>query len=172
MFELQFPDSELRTWAGRYDYAPPDDLEVTPEKAGQYMQRNRQLSKPLFVELCRWKTQRNTQHYQGNGAAFIQEVTHVALTSPSERLRIEVLRLLDGVQWPVGSVILHFGHHDPYPILDRRAFWSLGFDEPPRYDFEVWEAYVHFCRSTARKHGISIRELDKALWKYSKENQD
>jgi hypothetical protein len=171
MFELQFPEDQLRTWAEEYDYAAPDGLSNSPEKAARFMKENGCLDKSLFVELCRWKSPRPLHHYENNGETFVREVTREALSTPSERLRIEILTLLDGVSWPTASVILHFGHEESYPILDFRAFWSLGFDKPPRYDFDIWWEYVQFSRNLSQKHGLTVRELDKALWKYSKDNQ-
>jgi hypothetical protein len=58
-----------------------------------------------------------------------------------------------------------------YPILDVRALWSLGFSRPPAYTFGFWSEYVAFTRSEARRLGVSMRELDRALWQYSKERQ-
>ena len=125
-----------------------------------------------FLALCEWKSPRPRKHYQNNAADFIRAVTEVALSSPDERLRIEVLTLLDGVLWPTASVLLHFAHRDPYPILDFRALWSLGVDEPPvLYNFDFWQAYTQYCRELAQKAGVSMRILDRALWQYSKENQ-
>ena len=89
----------------------------------------------------------------------------------NERLRIEVLTLLKGVSWPMASVILHWCHTDRYPLIDFRALWSLGIDTPPRYTFDFWWAYVETCRSLADESQVSMRELDRALWAYSKFNQ-
>jgi hypothetical protein len=32
-----------------------------------------------------------------------------------------------------------------------------------------WLEYLFFCRELARRCGVSIRTLDKALWQHSKE---
>jgi hypothetical protein len=71
----------------------------------------------------------------------------------------------------MASVILHWGCHEPYPILDYRALWSLGIDSPPAYNFNFWWAYTQQCRGLAAQAGVSMRTLDRALWQYSKENQ-
>lgn len=68
---------------------------------------------------------------------------------------------LRGVSWPTASVLLHFGHHDEYPILDYRALWWLGYDKPPPYTFEFWSAYVSFCRTLAKRLSVSVRTLDR-----------
>jgi hypothetical protein len=121
--------------------------------------------------LARWKTPRSAPRVARNDDAFVREVTGVMLTAKDERLRVEVLTLLQGVKWPTASVILHFVHPDPYPILDVRALWSVGFSHPPAYDFEFWAAYVAFTRREARRLNVSLRDLDRALWQYSKERQ-
>jgi hypothetical protein len=88
-----------------------------------------------------------------------------------ERLQIEVLTLLDGVSWPTASVILHFFHSAPYPIVDFRALWSLKNKVPKRYGFNFWQKYTSYCRGLSKRAGVSMRTLDRALWQFSKENQ-
>ena len=84
---------------------------------------------------------------------------------------MDLLRLLEGVEWPTASTILHFCDARPYPILDYRALWSLGFAKPPRYTMEFWLGYLAFTRELAARVGLPIRTVDKALWQYSKERQ-
>jgi len=82
------------------------------------------------------KTPRSQPRCRANPPDFIREVTRCAFRTPSERLRIEALTLLNGVSWPTASVMLHFLHSDPYPILDFRALSSLNNEVPQQYDFE------------------------------------
>ena len=124
-----------------------------------------------FLAFCCWKTPRSKPRVESNPTDFIEAVTRTALVTSSERLRIEVLTLLQGVQWPTASVLLHFGHIERYPILDFRALWSLGINQPLDYNFDFWWAYTCFCRNLAEQVGVSMRTLDRALWQYSKENQ-
>jgi hypothetical protein len=82
--------------------------------------------------------------------------------------------LLEGVAYPTASVILHFLHRDPYPILDVRALWSVSADAPASeraYGFEFWSAYVDYTRELASQRGVSMRTLDRALWQYAFEHQ-
>jgi hypothetical protein len=62
----------------------------------------------------------------------------------------------------MASVILHFAFPKEYPILDVRAMNTVGGST--LYNFERWMSYVGLCRDTARKHDVSLRTLDKALW--------
>ena len=95
-------------------------------------------------------------------------MTRHALAARDARFKIEVLRLLDGVDWATASVVLHFCDPEPWPILDVRAFWSLGQAVPAYITFPVWEAYTTHTRALASKYGVSMRTLDRALWGYSK----
>ena len=93
------------------------------------------------------------------------------MSAKHERIRIGSLLPLAGVGFPTASVILHFCHKDPYPIIDFRALWSLGYDKPPSYNIQFWQEYVDYTRKLAQQTGLSIGELDKALWQYSSERQ-
>lgn len=167
MFHLRFPLADVPHWAGRYNYPGENTIaaELAPARDRGYLTHDE------LVALGRWKAARNTSRLAANDPAYVEAVTAVALSTANERLRIEILTLLRGVGWPMASVILHWRHRDPYPILDYRALWSLGIDSPPRYDFPLWRDYTHFCRELAGRAGVSLRDLDRALWQYSSENQ-
>jgi len=90
------------------------------------------------------------------------------MNTESERLRIELWTLLAGVRFPTASVFIHFSFADQYPILDFRALSSLGVDVPSQYTFEFWWRYTSCCRDIAREADVTMRQLDQALWYYSK----
>lgn len=126
--------------------------------------------------VCDWKAPRAAGHARLNTDAEVQEITEFALSTKEERLRVEVLQVLHGVNYPTASVILHFFHPEPYPIIDYRALWTFGFEQPTSYTFPFWWTYVESCRDLlgrARRVApkLTMRHLDRALWQYSKENQ-
>jgi len=84
---------------------------------------------------------------------------------------MDLLRRLSGVEWPTASTLLHFCDARPYPILDYRALWSLGYARPPHYTMSFWLGYVVYVRELARRSGHPIRMVDRALWQYSKVRQ-
>lgn len=166
---MRFPGKQIERWSSFY--ADPLEAEVEGGIAPR-MRELGYLTKSDFIRLCRWKTPRSRSGVERNAQGFIRATTTTAFSTPDERLRIEVLTLLDGVSWPTASVILHFGHRDPYPILDFRALWSLGIVNPPaNYDFDFWWSYTQACRNLARRYSCSMRTLDRALWQYSREKQ-
>jgi len=168
MFTLRFDRNKIHYWATQYDY--PGDAEV--EKEARKNKKRGYLTRDEFLKLCKWKTPRSGPLCLRNPDEFIRETTRIALSSNREEIRIGVLMVLNGVSWPTASVILHFWHKDPYPILDFRALWSIGLDELPNsYTFDFWWEYTGFCRRLAEESNVSMRILDRALWQFSAKNQ-
>ena len=122
-FRLRFPISKIEYWAKHYDYeANADERKIVP--IARAVKRRGYLTKKEFLKVCRWKTPRSQPRCRKNFPGFIRDVTKFALSTSVERLRIEKLTSLDGVGWPTASIILHFFHSDPYPIMDFRAVVS------------------------------------------------
>jgi hypothetical protein len=167
-FELQFPEEDLSEWAQRYDYTS-GVYESAVAEAGKKMKEQGHLTLNQLARICEWKTSRSKPTVQKNTDAFVREVTSACSTSETERFRISVLTLLQGVGWPTASVVLHFGHEDRYPIIDIRALESLGREKPSTYTFDLWWGYVQACRGLADRNGLTMREVDQALWKHSTE---
>jgi len=168
-FQLRFPLEELRLWADRYEYA--DDAEV--EAIGRAAGRRGCYTRSELLKVARWKTRgRSERRCELNTDAAVRQTTALALTTDDEHERVDALVTLHGVQLPTGSVLLHLARPKLYPIIDFRALWSLGIDKPPTsYRFGFWRAYVRACRALAAQAGVSMRTLDRALWRYSKERQ-
>jgi hypothetical protein len=168
----QVPLSEIPHWATHYG-DPADDLAV--EQAGAAARARGWLTLDELKTLADWKSPRIGRHIAKNTEAEVEEVTCFALSTPSERLRIESLTLLRGVGYPMASVILHFTRRGPYPILDFRALWSLGAPPPTAppasgYNGAFWQRYTTACRALAAEAACPLRTLDRALWAYSKAN--
>jgi hypothetical protein len=171
-FRLPFPPDDIAWWANRYVEGMTDDeREEEARIETVIVPRTREagyVSRQDFLDVCRWKSPRSAPRCQRNEEGYIKEVSRVALSTSSERLRIEVLPLLDGVGWPTASVLLHWFHTDRYPILDVRALHTLGAEDLP-YDFESWWAYTQYCRGLADQASVTMRTLDQALWRYDYE---
>ena len=165
---LRFRIEEINKYSRRYEYKIKDD-EILDSI--EIIKKRRYLKKNELYNLAYWKAPRSSGNIQKNDEMYIKEITKFALKSNNERARIESLTLLDGVSWPTASVILHFYHDEPYPILDFRAIWSVSLELPSKNNFEFWWNYVKYCRELAEKAKVDMRTLDKALWQYSKENQ-
>ena len=168
-FKLHFNKRAIRKWSERHQ--PEDHLDVVTLFPPQVRERG-YYTKSELQRYCYWKSPRTQPRVAQNPEDYVEAITYTALSTPNERLRIEVLLLLYGVNWPSASVLLHFGHKERYPILDFRTLWSLGIDKRKvKYNFDLWWEYTLFCRNLADEVHVTMRELDLALWQYSKENQ-
>jgi len=162
----------IREYAQKYnDWYKGTAYEATENKIKAWLNTRRYLDKRRFVEIGCWKSPRTRKHYENNDSATVKEITKFSFATKSEEARIKVLFVLNGVQYPVASVILHFAFPDTYPILDFRAIWSLGWGQPAHYTFDFWQKYCDRIRDISKETGESIRTVDKALWEYSKKHQ-
>lgn len=137
----------------------------------EWFKNYRYLDKEKFIRLGRWKSRRPIKHYKNNSDDLVKEITKFSLATSNEEARIKILFILKGVSWPVASVILHFAFPDKYTIMDFRAIWSLGWEQPKSYSFNFWQKYCNEIMRLSKKFNMPIRNMDKALWQYSKENQ-
>jgi hypothetical protein len=167
--EPRMPVGEVHEWAERFGSDGEDDR-VIDAIAPKVRERGHFLRQE-FLDTYAWKTRRTLGRAEQYSEAEIADVTRVAFRQTNEKLRIGLLRALDGVDWPVASTLLHVGVSSDYPILDFRALWALGSTMPSSVSFEFWWAYVQCCRRLAAEAGVTVRELDKALWAYSDAHQ-
>ena len=119
--------------------------------------------------MCAWKTVRSRPRVAANTEAAIVDATGRSLAAGDEATRIAALLELEGVGVPTASTLLYFAFPDDYPILDVRALESLGVKPRSTYPVSFWLEYLDACRELARRAGVSLRTLDKALWQHSKE---
>ncbi len=164
---LRIPPGKLRHYQEQYDFSGEANL----DKYHQIAPRQGYLTVSQLHEICQWKSRRRARLALLNPDAFVREITAFSFSAKCEESRLGALTLLSGVQFPTASVILHFCVDRTYPILDFRALWSLGVDQPSQYTIPFWQDYVHLCRSVAAKHRLTVRELDMALWQYSNMHQ-
>lgn len=165
-FKLRFSESDLEKWGDRNTGNPSDLINI-----GRSAKEKGNLSREEFLRICAEKSLRSKSLCASNSKEMIEEVTRIALSSNLEELHIKSLLMLTGVSWPTASYILHFCHSSKYPVLDFRALWSLSITTVPVYNYTFWMEYVEICRGLAKRNKLSMRQVDAALWQYSKERQ-
>jgi hypothetical protein len=160
---LQFDPRKLRQFASRY--AVEDDAEALA--AGQGI-ANGEFSRANLSTIFEWKTKgRGRVRLYRNTDEEIADILSLAISAKSDRAKIAVLCGLSGVGVPVASAILTAIDPAEYTIIDFRAL-EAGTDTADRsVDFYV--EYLGACRTLAEKYGISLRDLDRALWQWSAE---
>ncbi|MGB7547303.1 MAG: hypothetical protein WBM14_06115 [Terracidiphilus sp.] len=173
--KLRFPLSDVTRYAREYEAGPGQrERELTEKVTREVMPAYRArgfLTRDEFLTVCKWKTPRTEPRCRTNHKDTIKDISQLVLSTQSEALRIQAWTLLIGVKWPTASVFLHFTFEDRYPILDFRALWSLGIENPEPYTLQRWETYVRTCRMLAADAGVSMRVLDQSLWMFSKLHQ-
>jgi hypothetical protein len=164
-FELQFRAAEIDSLAARFG----DTGDARYLALGAAARARGHYTREEFLALCAWKTPRSRPKVAANTEAAVLEATGTALATTDEDTRISALLGLEGVGVPTASTLLYFAFPEDYPILDVRALDSLGVRPRSQYPVSFWLQYVGFCRELARRYGVSLRTLDKALWQHSKE---
>jgi len=144
--------------------------EIREVKLKNWLKRRRYLNRKKLIDLGMWKSPRQKKNYEKNNDSFVKDVTKISLSTNNEELRIKILKILKGVDYPVASVILHFAFPNRYPILDFRVIESLGWQKPKSYSFDFWQRYCNKLRKISKKIKKPLRIIDKSLWEYSKEN--
>jgi hypothetical protein len=164
----------VERWAGRFDAEFPPKYKQGEAQLKAWLRTwfregRPYLDKPHFVDIARWKSQRPLPHYESNDDDLVQEVTAVAFAARRDDLKLRLLMLLDGVGVPVASTILHFAFPDEYPIMDVRAVTTLTqlglWTRPVQFSVADWQVYTDLMRDHAKRLDVTLRELDKALWK-------
>ena len=115
-----------------------------------------------------WKTPRIRPQIARNTEAGVRGLTEAAFLARDDATRLRVLLGLRGVGAAVASVVLHFADPGRYPVYDvrvRTALRRVGVRErfPPTP--AGWVAYAATLRGLAARYGVSLRTLDKALWR-------
>jgi len=125
-----------------------------------------------------WKSPRIRSRLARNSDEDVRDISRLALAAP-ERLQHRILGLLHGVRNPVASALLAVWAPDRHTVIDFRAIEAL--DElhrmgairqevPPHSSGGLpdYTRYLACCRSVATQCRVGLRDLDRALWKWSK----
>ena len=163
-FELRFPIEEVAAYASRFGFEHGERALAIGAAAlsrGFY-------ARDEFIQICLWKTRRVSVRIQNNSSEEIESASRAALGGEG----IKPLLGLDGVSWGRASTLLHLALPDLYPILDHRAVHALGASWPSAVSFGFWSDFVEAFRATRELAGVSGRELDRALWQWSSEQEE
>ena len=128
--------------------------------------------------VCYWKSPRAIQYVRSNSPTSVRAATRKALTTRSERRRLEALVQLQGVSIPMASAILMLLDPKRYGVIDIRV-WQLLHEvgtvtTNPRgvgFNFKNWYQFLVILRHFAKKLGVSARDVERTLFIVHKEYQ-
>jgi hypothetical protein len=181
MAVLHLDENFVRDWKNRYltEELSKRELELF-ERTGPAAARRGCLTSVDLADIGRWKTPRAASYLARNDPTLVADVTRVAFAPETpDRLRHRILCLLEGVGHPMASAILTVWRPEEHTVLDYRAVEALqelakrgvlGSDPPEgrRGALPGYWTYLQAYRPIAERLGVTFRDLDQALWKWSK----
>jgi len=165
-FKLQFDPAEIPGLAAAYLQDGKDDDEKALA-SGRRIALGAGTVENLKI-IYTWKTRgRGITRLLRNRPAEIADALKLAVEAEEERSAIAVLCGLHGVNVPIASAIMTAIKPDRYTVIDFRVLQALGTDTPDR-SVDFYLAYLGYCRNLVGQYGVSMRDLDRALWQWSK----
>lgn len=172
--QLRFCESEIGYWANEYMEHHHSQRQQAAEQElinlKEVIRGRGYLKKEELYKVAHWKAHRLAHLTLENTDACIKEGTSQAFTATDAWIKLSALTKLRGVGEPIASAILHFYDKKSYPILARPVLWSAGMESRERTSYPFWLEYVQFCREIANRNSVTMRELDRALWKFATEH--
>ena len=131
------------------------------------------LTRCELMEMGGWKRYTLPSQMVHNPDGHVEKITAEVFRLDDDWEKLEKLmdryEGLNGVGQPVASTILHLYDPERYPVFDIHALRSIRIKkEDVEGDKKFWEKYVKFCRAKADCHGVCMRTLDRALYKFSR----
>ena len=177
-YEMLFPftiKDEILYWEARYIKAQKkerQDQEKAVRKIKDSVDAKGYLTQPELMEMARWKDRFAPSNIKYNSPERIEAVTRDAFRPDDDWKKLEKLMGsyggLYGVGQSIASTILHLYDEGDYPIFDPHALYSIRIKkEEVEGDKKFWKEYVKFCQAKADCHGVCMRTLDRALYKFS-----
>ena len=142
------------------------------------VKKSKGLSKADLEEVCRWKSPRAISLIRKNEPSRIRRITKQAFAIRNEKERIARLTSLQGVGIPMASAILMLTGQKRYGVLDIRV-WQLLYavgsvTRNPRgrsFTANHWYQYLCILRQYAKNKNVSVRDVERSLFKSHKEIQ-
>jgi len=163
LFELQFDPERIIELSDGYSYPREASVFEAGKRiaSGDYSRANLEI-------IFEWKTKgRGRTRVAANSNDEIADALRLAVAAKTDRAAVAVLCGLHGVQIPVASAILTAIDPARFTIIDFRALEALGVRNAI-LNIDYYLAYLAYCRELASKHGVTLRQLDHALWQWSK----
>jgi hypothetical protein len=149
------------------------------QQVSQRFEEEQTLTSYDFFAIIVWKSNRaKTKVRRGLSAAHtsVQTLMQQVAEAPRPVDKVSLLAEIDGIGIRMASAILAVCYPSEFTVLDYRAWetlcnWEL--EGLPRTVPRTPASYVQYCEACARfaaREGISVRDLDRALWARSWEN--
>jgi hypothetical protein len=164
IFNLQFAAEDIRSRAARYDFNEDKDaFEAGARVSGG------DFSRANLEAIFEWKTKgRGRSRLTKNNDGEIADALKLAIEAKTPRAAVAVLTGLSGVDVPVASAILATAKPNVHTIIDWRTLHALDV-YASKVTIKLYLSYLRHCKEIAAKNEVTLRELDRAMWQWSKE---
>ena len=154
----------------------------TPYKLGTAADADRQMEEagwrlvygPFDLEdaktIVGWKSPRRMDRFSLNRTEQVEAAIREAIEATKAgdvKRAVKALTKLAGVKLKMASAILTAMLPTLYTVCDFRASHAMGVEDSNGLRFYV--AYLAACREMAARYGVSLRNLDRANWQWSKD---
>ena len=136
------------------------------------------LTRAELEKVCRWKSARAIHLINRNSVIRVRTTTCRALTTRSERCRLEALTTLDGVSVAMASAILTLLNPRRYGVIDIRVWQMLyALGEVTKksggvgFNFDNWYQFLMKLRYFAKQLGVGARDIERSLFFAHQANQ-
>ena len=166
---LQFSPSDIPRLAAGYRI---DAKERAAFAAGARI-RSGACTRENLAPILTWKvSDRGRTRQLRNSDEEVADALRTALLATTPRVAVSVLTGLSGVAVPVASAILAVIRPDRYSVIDPRGLKALGcgpleIGAKASLPLDLYLHYLAFCRELSRNCGVSLQDLDRALWEWA-----
>ncbi|MFN8105734.1 MAG: hypothetical protein U0U69_14855 [Acidimicrobiia bacterium] len=137
------------------------------DEIGPRIRADGHATKADLDDVCRWRAQRASGFVARNDPAEVVEITRLAFApGVTDRVRLKLLTLLDGISERTASILLAMWGPDRYAAWDESgagvlvAAGRVGDASLP----VNWTAYLDAVRSLADGAAMSLRDAERALF--------
>jgi hypothetical protein len=176
-FKIRYNAADIQTLAARYLQTPykswtAGDEDRLMEEAGWRLVNGSFDVADVFTIIL-WKSHRPVWLFEQNAPAVVETAIKDAIAATRAgdmRRAVQFLTRLSGVGVKMASAVLTALFPNVYTVCDVRASEALGQRDLSSLRYYV--AYLTACARMAAEHGVSLRDLDRANWQWSKEQSN
>jgi len=171
---VKLDSAELRRWLKLYDLEG-----YLFEEVRRRFEAEQTLRPYDFFAIVIWKSNRaKTKIKRGlaDASKTVETLMREVSQSDQPQAKVEVLLRVRGIGPAMASAILTVCYPETFTVLDYRAWETLqqasvdGLPESYPQSPEAYLVYCRACQTLADRMGLSLRELDRALWAKSWED--
>lgn len=164
----EFDPAELRRLIGLYRLE-----EYLFEKVSRRFVEDQTLTPYDFFAIVTWKSNRSKTKIKvglATACKSVEELMREVSQAATPEAKVQTLLDISGIGVAIASALLAVCYPEQFTVLDYRVWASLKAEAvepmPPHYPQDA-AAYVQYCKACshlANGASLSLRNLDRALW--------